>query len=46
MSARGRGYDIVVVARSRAMDAPYAELEKAYLALAEKLSLLQDEAQE
>ena len=41
-----RGYDIVVVARSRAMDAPYAELEKAYLALAEKLSLLQDEAQE
>ncbi len=41
-----RGYDIVVVTRSRAMDAPYAELEKAYLALAEKLSLLQDEAQE
>ena len=41
-----RGYDIVVVARSRAMDAPYAELEKAYLALAEQLSLLQDEAQE
>ena len=41
-----RGYDIVVVARSRAMDAPYAELEKAYLALAEKLSLLQVEAQE
>lgn len=34
------GYDIVVVVRSRAMDAPYHELERAYLALAQKLSLL------
>ena len=37
------GYDLVVVARGRAMDAPYAELEKAYLSLAEKLSLLRSE---
>ncbi len=37
------GYDIVVVARSRAIDAPYQELEKAYLSLAEKLGLLREE---
>lgn len=37
------GYDIVVVARSRAMEAPYHELERAYLALAGKLSLLRAE---
>ncbi len=37
------GYDIVVVARSRAMDAPYHELERAYLALAARLSLLRAE---
>lgn len=37
------GYDIVVVARSRAMDAPYHELERAYLALAGRLSLLRAE---
>lgn len=36
------GYDIVVVARGRAMDASYQELEQAYLSLAEKLSLLKD----
>ena len=35
-----RGYDIVVVARSHAMEADYHELETAYLHLAEKLSLL------
>ena len=37
------GYDLVVVARGRAMDAPYAELESAYLSLAEKLALLRSE---
>ena len=37
------GYDIVVVVRGRAMDAPYRELEQAYLSLAEKLSLLRHE---
>ena len=37
------GYDIVVVVRGRAMDAPYRELEQAYLSLAEKLSLLRRE---
>ena len=35
-----RGWDIVVVARSRAVAAPYAKLERAYLSLAQKLNLL------
>ena len=35
-----RGWDIVVVARSRAVGAPYAKLERAYLSLAQKLNLL------
>ena len=34
------GWDIVVVARSRAVDAPYKKLEGAYLSLAERLGLL------
>jgi len=34
------GYDLVVVARSRAVTAPYGKLEKAYLHLADKLGLL------
>ena len=34
------GWDIVVVARSRAVDAPYKKLEGAYLHLADKLGLL------
>ena len=37
------GWDIVVVARSRAVTAEYAELEKAYLSLAGKLGLLEAE---
>lgn len=37
-----RGYDIVVVARGRAVDAEYRQLEQAYLALAGKLGLLQE----
>ena len=35
------GVDLVVVARSRAVTAEYAELEKAYLSLADKLGLLE-----
>ena len=34
------GWDLVVVARSRAVDAPYKKLERAYLHLAEKLDVL------
>ena len=37
------GWDLVVVARSRAVNAPYAQLEKAYLSLAQKLGLLRKE---
>lgn len=36
------GWDIVVVARSRAVQASYQKLEKAYLSLAKKLELLTD----
>ena len=36
------GWDIVVVARSRAVDAPYQKLERAYLSLADKLGLLKE----
>ena len=35
-----RGYDIVVVARTRAIGADYAALERAYLSLAARLGLL------
>ncbi len=41
-----RGYDIVVVARANSVTASYQELEKSYLSLAQKLSLLQKEAAE
>ena len=34
------GFDLVVVARSRAVHAPYGKLESAYLHLAKKLNLL------
>ena len=34
------GYDLVVVARSRAVTAPYGKLESAYLHLAKKLGVL------
>ena len=34
------GWDIVVVARGRTVDAPYQKLESAYLSLADKLGLL------
>ena len=37
------GWDIVVVARTRAVDAPFEKLTKSYLALAKKLNLLVEE---
>ena len=37
------GWDLVVVVRSRAVDAPYKKLEGAYLSLAGKLGLLREE---
>ena len=37
------GWDLVVVARSRAVDAPYKKLEGAYLSLSGKLDLLRKE---
>lgn len=36
------GWDIVVVARSRAVQASYQKLEKAYLSLAKKLEILKN----
>ncbi len=38
-----RGYDLVVVARTRAMQADYHQLEHAYLSLAAKLGVFQPE---
>ena len=38
------GYDIVVVARSRAVEAPFADLTVSYLRLAEKAGILREEA--
>ena len=40
------GWDIVVVARTRAVNAPFPKLEQAYLALAEKAGILQTPQQE
>ena len=37
------GWDIVVVARSKAVDAPFAALTKSYLTLAKKAGLLHTE---
>lgn len=36
-----KGYDIILVARSRAVTATYWDLERAYLRLCEKLDLLE-----
>ena len=36
------GYDIVVVARSRCVEAPFDQLTKAYLSLAKKAGILTD----
>jgi len=40
------GWDIVVVARSRAVDAPFSVLSKSYLDLAKKAGVLRPEGQE
>ena len=39
------GWDIVVVARTRAIEAPFDKLTKAYLALAKKAGILRDHEQ-
>lgn len=39
------GWDIVVVARSKAVEAPFPQLTKAYLGLAKKAGILRDEMQ-
>jgi len=39
------GWDIVVVARSKALDAKFADLENAYLSLAKKAGILKEIAQ-
>ncbi len=38
------GWDIVVVARSRAVDAPFDKLTKSYLSLAKKAGILRENA--
>jgi len=38
------GWDIVVVARSRCISAPFAKLTHAYLSLAEKAGILKEDA--
>ncbi len=37
------GYDIVVVARSRAVDAPFHKLTNAYMSLAKKAGILRED---
>ena len=39
------GYDLVIVARSRAVDAEYKKLERAYLTACGKLELLRKETE-
>ena len=39
------GWDIVVVARSRAVEAPFDKLTKSYLSLAKKAGLLREDVQ-
>ena len=39
------GYDIVVVARSRAVEAPFDKLTKSYLTLAKRAGILRETAQ-
>ena len=38
-----QGYDVILVARSRAVKATYRELTEAYLRVCEKLALLEKE---
>ena len=42
MPALKPGYDLVLVARSRAVDAEYQRLERAYLTACEKLGLIRE----
>ena len=39
-----KGYDIIIVARSRSVTATYREMDKAFLRICEKLELLEKEA--
>ena len=39
------GWDIVIVARTKSIEAPFAELTKAYLALAKKAGILAGDSQ-
>ena len=39
------GWDVVLVARTRAVDAPFRQLERAYLTLCAKLGLLREGAE-
>ena len=39
------GWDIVVVARSRAVEAPFDKLTRSYLSLAKRAGILQEEAE-
>lgn len=39
------GWDIVVVARSKAADAPFEKLTRSYLSLAKKAGILREDAQ-
>jgi len=41
--AFGQGWDLVVVARSRTVGAPFAKLEHAFLSLSDKLGLLRQQ---
>ena len=39
------GYDVVIVARSRCVDAKYRKMEEAYLKADKKLGLLREDAE-
>lgn len=41
-----QGYDVIIVARTRAVNAPYRDLERAFLRQCGKLSLLAEEKAE
>ena len=43
--ALSSGWDIVVVARSRAVEAPFDKLTRSYLSLAKRAGILQEEAE-
>lgn len=39
-----QGYDLIVVARSRAVETPYRDMERAFLSCCQKLALREDRA--